>query len=277
MKIKKTAIVGMGFMGGSLAIALKKEFPQMDVWGYARSEQSWQRVNHYLPDRVERDLERLVKDADLIVFALPVFIIVEYFQKIAPFIKKGAIVCDLASSKVVIEKAAKKYLPKGIKFVGCHPLCGTEKSGIEYADSNLYSQAVCVITSLATRKQTQTVSEMWKTLGMKVKFINAKVHDELLSSFSHLPHAISFSLVKATSIPLEHIDLLPSSWKSLTRIAQSPANVWADIFLSNKKNILKDIKAFQAALKELSGVIKSGEKDKVEQLIKQINKTLQIN
>jgi len=272
MQIKKVAIIGTGLMGGSLALALRKNFPDFDVWGYARSEEAFKRVDKYLPGRVERDLGKLVKDADMVFFALPVQAIIDHFQKTALFLKPGAIVCDLASTKSAIEKAAKQYLPKSVKFVGCHPLCGSEKSGIEHSGPDFYQGAVCVITAKETRRETKAVVQLWEALGMTIKFVPARQHDQLLSGFSHLPHAISFSLVRAVEIRPEHIDLVPPSWKAMTRIAQSGADVWTDIFLSNKKNLLKDIRKFQAALKELAVSVKAGEKDKIEQIIKQANK-----
>ena len=277
MPIKKVSIIGMGLMGGSLALALRKAFPDFDVWGYARSVESFKRVDKYLPGRVERDLGKLIKDADIVFLSLPVYAIIEYFGKIAPFLKEGTIVCDLASTKAQIEKGAKQYLPKHVKFVGCHPLCGSEKSGVENASPDLYKDAVCVITAKETRKETKIVAGTWEALGMTIKFIGARTHDELMSAFSHLPHAISFSLVRAVDVPAGHVDLLPPSWKSMTRIAQSPAAVWVDIFLSNKKNLLKDIKRFQTALKELAVSVKAGEKDKIEQTIKQANKVWEIH
>jgi prephenate dehydrogenase len=271
MQIKKVAIIGVGLMGGSLALALRKSFPDFDVWGYARSEESFKRVNQYLPGKVERDLEKLLKDADLVFFALPVGTIIEYFQKTAGFLKPGAIVCDLASTKADIEKAAKKFL-KGVKFVGCHPLCGAEKSGIENSDPDLYKDAVCVITAPETKRGVSDVIAIWQALGMRVKFLLAVGHDELFSAVSHLPHVIAFSLINSVDLPNEQTGLLPPSFKDLTRISGSPADVWADIFFSNKKNLSKDIKKMQLVLKEFSGILKSGSKDKMKEFIIKANK-----
>ena len=242
-KIKKIGILGVGLMGGSLSLALRNKFPGVSIWGYARSQKSYDKLKRIkVLDRVERDLKNVVENADLVVLALPVEVIINYFRKIAPFLKKGAIVFDLGSSKGVIEKSIAKCLPKGVSFVGCHPLCGSEKSGAEFSKIDLYQEAVCLITSSPQSKATKRVKKIWEKLGSKVIFISPQRHDKFLSYLSHLPHLISFSLTKGFS--KDRLKFTLQSFKDLTRISLSPASVWAEIFLSNKKNVLADLNKF---------------------------------
>ena len=269
-KIKKVAILGVGLMGGSLSLALRKKFPQSTVWGFARSQASYNKLKKIrVLNRVERDLKKVVENADLVVLALPVEVIISYFKKIAPFLKKGAIVFDLGSSKGVIEKSITKCLPKGVSFVGCHPLCGSEKSGAEFSRGDLYQGGVCLITSWPQSKATKKIKKIWEELGSKVIFISPQRHDRFLSYLSHLPHIISFSLTKG--FPKDHLKFTPQSFKDLTRISISPASVWAEIFLSNKKNVLVDLNRFIKTLKKFESLIKKSDKDKIIDLIKKIN------
>ncbi len=268
--IKKVAILGVGFMGGSLSLAFKKEFPRIAVWGYARSKKSYLKLKKLqILDRVERELKKVVANADLVALALPIESIVDYSRKIALFLKPGAIVFDLGSSKKVIEKSIVKCLPKAVDFVGCHPLVGSEKSGAEFSRPRLYQGAICLITSSPHCSATKMVKRIWERLGAKVIFINADYHDKAFSYLSHLPHIVSFSLIE--SLPQGHLKFYPQSFKDLTRTSGSPASVWADIFLSNKKNILEDLNKFIGSLRKFEGLIKKKDKAKIIDLIKKIN------
>lgn len=268
--IKKISIIGVGFMGGSLALALRKKFPSISVWGYARSKKSRNKLRSLkLLNGVSLELKQVVQDSDMVILSLPVKGIIEYFEKINPFLKKGSIVIDLGSSKKEIEVKAKTMLSKNVDFVGCHPLCGSQKSGAEFSQVGLYKGANCFITSLSTKKSTTIVKNMWKALGSKVIFITADNHDKLVSSVSHLSHIISFALTQF--IPNNYLRFAPSSLKDLTRISNSPVSVWTDIFLSNSKNILKDVKKFVKTLKEYETLLEKGDRAKISNLISKVN------
>ena len=253
-----------------MAKALKKRFPAVSVIGYARKRSSYIKLMRlYILDKVERDLTGAVMASDVIILASPIYSMVDHLKKIAPHLKKNAIVIDLGSSKEVIEKAARKYLPKSISFVGCHPLCGSDKSGAEFLNPDVYKGAVCLITS-AGGKGVKTIKAMWQKLGSKVIFINAQTHDKMLSATSHLTHLISFSLTDF--VPKNSIKFSAASLKDLTRISNSPASVWADIFISNKKNVLKDLDKFSKTLNNFGRLIRKGKKADIVNYINRINK-----
>lgn len=268
--IKKIAILGVGFMGGSLALGLKEALPKVSIWGYARKKSSYIKLRKLaILDKVEQDLKKVIEDSDVVVLALPIYAIIEYFKKISPFLKKGAIVIDLGSSKELIVKAARKYLPKGIYFVGCHPLCGSDKSGAEFSSKNLYNGSLCLITSSPANAATRNIKVLWEKLNCKVAFLSALAHDKILSSVSHLTHLISFSFTNF--VPTSYLEFSATSLKDLTRISNSPAFIWADIFLSNKKNILRDTKRFIKILEDFETLIKKNDKEKIIKLIRKIN------
>lgn len=257
-------------MGGSLACALKKNFPGICVVGYARSMASYSKlIKLGILDKVERDLVKALEASDIIVLASPIYSIVQHLKQIAPYLKENAIVTDLGSSKDLIEKAALKYLPKKVAFVGCHPLCGSDKAGAEFFNPDIYKRAICLITTPQS-KGVKVIKKMWCKLGSKVFFINAKTHDKMLSSTSHLIHLISFSLTEF--VPRDYFKFSAVSLKDLTRISNSPANVWADIFISNKNNMLKDIDKFVKIIESFRQLIRKNKKSDIINYIKRINK-----
>lgn len=268
--IKKISIIGVGFMGGSLALALREKFPSASIWGYARSKKSYNKLKSLkLLSKVSLELKQLIEDSDIVILSLPVKSIIKYFNKIGPFLKKGAIVIDLGSSKKEIEVQAKKILPKSVNFVGCHPLCGSQKSGAEFSQTELYKGANCFITSSPAKKSTVIVKKIWQAIGSNVLLIKPDLHDKVVSSVSHLPHIISFSLTQF--VPEKYLKFSPTSLKDITRISNSPPQVWTDIFLSNSKNILKDLNKFIKTLKEYEALLEKGDETKISNLISKVN------
>ncbi len=269
-RIEKIAIIGAGFMGGSLAMAMHKKFPGLRICAYARSENSRLRLEKTgIFSEVDRSLEKIVSNADIVFLACPVAAIIDHFKKIKPFLKKTAIVTDLGSSKKDICAAAKKTLPKNIFFVGSHPLTGSEKSGIEFSRFDLYKDSLCIVTAQDNSSAAKTIKKLWQDLGAKVVFMDASSHDLMLSSISHLPHVLSFSLTDFVS--KEYIKFSPASLKELTRISNSPPVVWADILISNRKNIIKDINEFIKILKSYETVLRKKDKSKIIKTIKRVN------
>ena len=225
MNIKKIGFFGVGFMGGSLVKALKKKYPESFICGYARNKGSFDRlIEADILDEVEMDYKKVVENADIVILSLPVNVIIEFLKKISPYLKEGTIVFDLGSSKKEIESAAKKYLSDSIDFVPCHPLCGSEKGGVEFSREDLYQNTVCVITSSLKSKAVRIVKELWMKVGAKVLFIDSETHDKILSKVSHLPHLISFALTKL--VPQEYIKYSAGSFKALTRISNSVPGIW---------------------------------------------------
>lgn len=268
---RKIAIIGVGFMGGSLALSLKEVFPGVVLSGYARNENAYRLLKKSnIVHAAETELEKVIRDSDIVVLGLPVYTVMEYFKEIGPLLKKGAIVFDLGSTKTLIEKYAKKYLPSTVRFVGCHPLCGSEKQGFAFSHAGLYKNSVCVITSSPQAKTTKVVKELWEALGSHVVFLPAPMHDKIVSSISHFPHVLSFALTHF--VPKNYIKFSSMSFKDLTRISNSPARIWSDIFFSNSENIIRDIEQFIKTLHSFQKMIKSGNRKELSRFIDSVNK-----
>jgi len=266
---KRVGIIGVGFMGGSFSLAYKRKFPSSQIIGFARNDKSFYKLKRLkIVDEVFKDLRKVV-DVDLVVLGLPVKKIEEYLLKINPFLKKDTIVIDLGSTKKNIEREAKK-LKHANNFVACHPLCGSEKSGAEFAQDNLYENNICVITSSPKRKSTQKIKKMWQALGMKVVFMSADFHDKILAYLSHLPHLISFSLVK--TVPSNFFSFNLRSFQDLTRIAKSNIYLWEEIFLANRENITEALKQFMNTLEDFKRILEYKDEKSLKELLKRVSK-----
>jgi prephenate dehydrogenase len=270
-KISDITIIGAGFMGGSLVKALRRHLPEVTLRAYARSKRSLIRLRKTkIFSEVSQDFKTVVSPADIVVLAAPVEAIIESLRYIKPFLKKGAIVTDLGSSKVEICREAKKILPKEVDFIGAHPLTGSEKSGIAWSHEKLYERSLCLVTADEHDRAAKVISRLWRSVGAKVVFIDPHSHDKMLSAISHLPHLISFSLTDI--IPASFAKHAPASLKDLTRISDSPGDIWADIFISNKDNITADINNFIKALKGFQLLLKKKDKIGIVRKIELINR-----
>lgn len=257
-------------MGGSFAMAVKEKFPGIRISGFARNQRSYERLRKFkFLDRVTKDLEGIVSKNRLLVMGLPVYVIIDYFAKISPFTNKDSVIMDMGSTKAEIHRAASGLLrPRG-GFVGCHPLCGSEKKGAEHSRADLYSDADCIITSSQRNGNALLIKELWENLGAKTYFMTPGKHDKVLSSISHLPHVVSFCLSLAT--PVGYTDFNTKSFSDMSRISSSDAAVWRDIFLSNRENIGGDIDKLTGILTEFRELIKDGQSGGLLSLIKRAN------
>lgn len=258
--MKKIAIIGVGLMGGSLGIALKNgtNKKQYNIIGIGRNEKKLRKAKKLnAVDSFSVDISS-VRDADIVFICSPVDTVTDIYKIVSKYVKKGAVVADIGSTKENIEKEINvlrkknKNLPE---FVGCHPMAGTEHSGIDYAKDDLYYDATTIITSNKNSKGTKIVAEVWKDVGCKVVYMSAKQHDKYAAFTSHLPHIIAFvyyKIFKEKSAKNKDINnLIAGSFKSITRVAKSSPEMWMPIFLNNKNNLkelskqlCKEIKLF---------------------------------
>ena len=246
--MKTVAVIGVGLMGGSLGIALrhvlKNGSRQYDVVGIGRNIKNLKLAkDKNAVDCYSTDISA-AKCADIIFICSPVDTIVSLYKEIAKFTDKKTIVCDIGSIKFNVDNKIKQIQQKNKNyptFIGCHPMCGIEQNGIEYASLDIYNNATVVITANPKDKNTKIISKLWKDIGCKTFFMSAKEHDETVAFTSHLPHIISFSfykMFKEKKDKNKNINtLVAGSFKSLTRVAKSSPQMWIPIFLNNKNNL----------------------------------------
>lgn len=253
----KVAIVGVGLIGGSIALAIKKKKIAQEVIGVSRHKKTLLLAKKIgAIDRGSQDLN-IIKDADLIILATPVETIINLALRLRKVVSPDAIVTDVGSTKQQIVSKLDRIFPK---YVGSHPLAGSEKRGVVNADVGIFKDSLCILTpTRITNKVAKAKIEiLWDRLGVRLVTLTAQEHDKILSLVSHLPHIVSFSLIG--TVPNKYLKFASSGLKDTTRIAGSDSRLWADIFLSNQKNIIKSIELLQENLSRLKSAIK--EKDK---------------
>lgn len=254
----RVVIIGLGLIGGSLGLVIKDKRLAKEVIGISRRKSTIQKaLAMKAVDNVTLDLKKGVKGADLVIIAAPVFKIVSIAKIIAPLLKKGAILTDAGSTKRYIVSNIEKIVPGGLYFVGSHPMAGSEKSGVVHADKNLFKGAFCVLTKTKNTNPTalNKIKRFWSGLGMKVVIMSPKEHDKAVSRISHLPHSVAISLVN--SLGQADLRLAAGGLKDTTRIASGEAELWKDIFLTNRENLIKDIRVFRKELSKVEYALKN--------------------
>lgn len=236
----RITIIGLGLIGGSLGMAIRKKRLARRVVGFSRKAATLKAARRKgAIDSGSTDLRASVADADLVVLATPVDSIVPLAKRIARWMKPGGVITDVGSTKAAIVAALDKSLPKAVAFVGCHPVAGSEQRGIEAACADLFDGSFCVLTPTrkTQAKALSRVAALWKPLVSEVVILNPKRHDRLLAAASHLPHLLAFSL--AGAVTPEGLPQAPRSFLDMTRIAKSDPDLWDDILLSNRHELIK--------------------------------------
>jgi prephenate dehydrogenase len=260
MMFKKVTIIGLGLIGGSLALAIKEKKLAKEVIGVSRRKSTigWA-AKKKIVDSATLDLKRGVKDSDLVIVATPVLKIAEITRSIVPFLKKGAILTDAGSTKRYIVKEAEKIIRKGVYFVGSHHIAGSEKSGVKSADKDLFKKTYCIITKTKNTdpKAVAALKKFWSRLEMRVIVMTPEGHDKLLSRISHLPHAASVSLVN--SVDSGSLKFAAGGFRDTTRIASGEPALWKDIFFTNKDNLIKDVEILRKELSKIQTALKNND------------------
>ena len=262
---KKITIIGVGLIGGSLGLALKNKNPKYKISGIDKLEIIEKAIARRAIDEGTIDLEKGIKEADLIIIATPVKTILDLLPRINPFIKKGCIVTDTGSTKGQIVETAEKILSKEVYFVGGHPIAGSEKYGIEEANPYLFQDKTYILT---ITKDTNLLA--LKKILLLIKIINAKKlildpleHDRIVGAVSHLPQIVAISLTNMIGKlgQLENSDnyfkAIGEGFKDMTRIASSPYQMWEDICETNQENILEMIQEFRNYLRIIEDKLKN--------------------
>ncbi len=272
--IKQLTIFGVGLIGGSLALALRKVGYCEKVVGCSRNAEHLQRaVDLGVIDSYTLDPKEAVKDADMILLAVPMRAIKPVLESIVDHVSTDAIITDAGSAKGSVIRAATEAFSGMMppNFVAGHPIAGREKSSVDAAIDDLYIDHKVVLTP-TTETSTYTVlrvKEMWQTAGATVEILDYKQHDDVLAATSHLPHIVAYSLVNTLSKSQYGdavFDYAAGGFKSFTRIASSDPVMWRDICLENKDAILSALNDFQQDLSDLSELINAEDENALTEL-----------
>jgi len=253
---RKITIVGVGLIGGSLGLAIKKHRLAKEVAGLSYNQDSLEAaLNNRAIDVGFTDVGKAIRHADMVILASPVDSIIRLLPAINPYLKRGCVVTDVGSAKVEIVEAAQKKLSDPRFFVGAHPMAGSEKTGSDHARADMFEGSLCLMTPLdSTHKNAvNKVKWLWSSLGAKVKRLSAEEHDEIMAYVSHLPHVVAYAMM--STIPTKHLSYAGQGLKDTTRIAASSAQMWNDICMANAKNVVKGLDEMVRNLAELRQAI----------------------
>lgn len=272
MEQKVIYIAGLGLIGSSLALGIRKAHPDYHILGYNRGEKSRTiALEVGMVDEVTDRFDEFVDRADVIFLAVPIAQTLSFIKELADLpLKSHVLVTDAGSTKGEIVSAADCYLfPKGINFIGGHPMAGSHKSGAVAADVHLFENAYYIFTPSRATQKTALPLMMDLLSGLKARFISieASEHDLVTSQISHFPHVLASSLMnQAADYALDHPftnNFAAGGFRDMTRIAESEPGMWTSIMLSNKESVLERIAEFQDRLNQVAEAIQFGDEEAI--------------
>ncbi len=253
------AILGVGLLGASLALVLKENNLCNSIIGYGRTEENLKRAAESgIVDRYCTNLKETCLNADLVVLATPVGSFKDIVNSIREHLKEGCLVTDVGSVKGRLVYEIEAEMPEGVYYIGSHPIAGSDKSGIDNARSDLFKSALCIITPTenSDTEAIKKIALLWEAIGADVKFMDPYKHDEIYAAISHLPHIIAYTLVNTIDdIDSDFIEYAGQGFKDTTRIALSSPEMWRDISIFNRENLIRMTGVFRENL------------DKIEELL----------
>ena len=266
---KKITIIGLGLIGGSIGLALKRAGSTAQLIGSARSQKTLDvALERNLVERVEIDIVKSVEDADLVILATPLSSFKKIILEVSHNLKPGCIVTDTGSSKLKVIEELSNVIPMGVSFIPGHPIAGTELSGPEAGFAELFDDRWCVLTPTedTNKDALNSIRLLWEEMGSKVEIMNPEHHDRVLAITSHIPHLIAYNIVGtandlANVTNKEVVKYSAGGFRDFTRIAASDPKMWRDIFLYNDEAVLEMLSFFSKDLMKLKKAIEEKDSD----------------
>jgi prephenate dehydrogenase len=266
--VSRLCVIGVGLIGGSLARALRQANAVSKVIGCGRDRAHLQKAQELgVIDQFVTDPAEAVKDADMVVLAIPLGAMQDIMERIAPALSANCILTDVGSAKGSVVSAAQTVFGEVPRFlVPGHPIAGTEKSGVEASFVELFQNRRVILTptDVSAAEAVQKVRAMWETCGADVVEMGVAHHDEILAATSHLPHMLAYALVDTLARmddSREIFDFAAGGFRDFTRIASSDPNMWHDICLANHDALVKVLEAFSDDLRLLADAVRRADSD----------------
>lgn len=262
------AIVGVGLIGGSIGLALRRRKLARNVVGIGRRKSSLSKALQVgAVSRTTTSMSRGVVDAELTIVCTPVGKIVQHVREVAESCPKQALVTDAGSTKASIVSALGGDLPRGVRFLGSHPLAGSEKTGPENARDDLFENRLVVITPTRSSKTADIdrLTQFWTCLGAEVICKTPQAHDAAVAVTSHLPHLVAAAM--AAAVPAGDLPLTGSGWLDTTRIASGDVQLWRQILTDNRAHTLKALGKFEKVLASFRAALEENDSAQVARLL----------
>lgn len=268
-------VIGCGLMGGSFALALKRAGLVKRVIGYSKSPSTTERAKKLgVIDVAAESALLAVSGSDIVLLAVPVAATEATFKAIRHLVEPGVLFMDVGSTKRDVVDAARRVLRERIaSFVPAHPIAGKELAGIQNADPALYSGRQVILTPLpqTAPELVQKATDVWSAIGTQVLKMTPENHDSAFAAVSHLPHLLAFAYFSAVvnqPAGRDYLSLAGPGFRDFTRIAASSPEMWRDILVANREEVLKQSQRFRHALDALEHVMRSGNAEALEDLIR---------
>jgi len=275
--LRRISVIGLGLLGGSVALAARARGVADEVVGAGRSRAS---VDAALASgafsRVAAGPEA-VAGAELVVLATPVGVMATELARIAPSLAPGALVTDVGSVKSQLAETLPGLLPPGATYVGAHPMAGSHHRGMAHARADLFEGAACIVTPARDSRPeaVERVAAFWQALGARVFLRDPARHDAEVAWVSHLPHALAFAYSRAlASAPEGSLDVAGAGFRDFTRIARSDAELWSEILLANRKSLAGPLQRAAAELAELARRLDADDADGLERFLAEARERL---
>lgn len=273
----KVSIIGLGLIGGSIALDLKRTGFATEIIGVDKSPQHEQEALKLgIIDKIS-SFSTAIQQSDIIILATPVDASLELLPSILKIINPNSVVTDVGSTKSSLIKKVKNY-PNRQLYVASHPMSGTENSGPSAAIQNLFKDKVSIICNAeeSSYKSIEIISDMYKALGSKIVFMDSESHDEHVGYVSHLSHAISYALAVAVLEKEKNdsaiFNLASGGFASTVRLAKSSVDMWLPIFIQNSKYLLPIINTYLDKLMEFKSYLENGDTKKLSEFITEANR-----
>ncbi len=272
--MRRIAVIGLGLMGGSIGLAIKKRRLGWEVVGCTRTPaRGRQALRRGAVDRLCASPAEAVKDADLAVFCAPIQTIPQLVRESLHGLSRGTVLTDVGSTRHFLDTDIPRLLKgTGAVFVGSHPVAGSEQQGIDAARADLYEGATVLVTapSGAPEAAVRRVRGFWRRLGGRVAMVDSREHDRLLARTSHLPHMVA-SLLALTVGRMPGREALAgfcgSGFADTSRVAEGSPEVWLDIVRTNRSNLAEELRAYRAQLDRLLALLDAGDFSGVEHVL----------
>jgi prephenate dehydrogenase len=268
-------VIGCGLMGGSFAAAMRRAGLVKRIVGYSKSPSTTEKAKKLgIIDVAAESALLAVSGSDIVLIAVPVAATETTFKAIRHLVEPGVLFMDVGSTKRDVVDAARRVLRERVaSFVPAHPIAGKEASGIQHADAELFRGRQVIITPLPQNppELVQKATDVWAAVGSQVLRMTAENHDAAFAAVSHLPHLLAFAYFSAVmNQPLgrDFLALAGPGFRDFTRIAASSPEMWRDVLVANREEVLKQSQRFRRALDALEHVIREGNADALEGLIR---------
>ena len=267
-RFERLAVLGLGLLGGSVALAARARGVATRVAGATRSSEALAAALRGGALDEAGSYTEAASGADLVVLATPVFAMADLVRQIAPVLRPGAVVTDVGSVKAVLCETLPGLLPRGVAYVGAHPMAGSHLRGLGNARADLFEGAVCIVTNSSDAAALERTAEFWRALGARVVHRDPAEHDAEVAWMSHVPHVLAFAFAGALegAPPGAHA-VAGAGFRDFTRIAQSDPELWGDILTANRKALAAPLARALESLQDFARALEANDGEGVERRI----------